>query len=306
MTEYLEKLKIYFKSCFITDLLCDIIGGVIYSTAIYTFASNADFAPGGVSGLALIINHYIAIPIGLLTLIVNIPLILISFKYLGIGFLLRSVKSMMIFSFIVDVIFPHFPRYSGNPVLAAIFCGAFGGIGLSFLYRRGSSSGGTDFLTLTLRKLRPHWSIGSIMLCMDAAVIFTGGFVFGRVDSVLHGIICTAVGSTVLDKILASAKSGKLMTVISDKCGEIERKLADGIRLESVDVFSGKEGKAMLLCGCKNSQFRKVCYIVYDTDENAVTYIQDYNEAYGRGLLPPDRNEFIIPYPPCAKPPKTV
>ena len=75
------------------NILFDIIGGFFYSTGIYIFAKNSGFAPGGLSGLALIINHLWRLPIGLTTLILNIPLIIFSFKFLGKSFLIKSVRS---------------------------------------------------------------------------------------------------------------------------------------------------------------------------------------------------------------------
>ena len=139
---------------FIIDLLFDIAGGLLYSTGIYTFAHMADFAPGGISGLALILNHLLGLPIGLTTLTLNLPLVIISYKVVGREFLLKTARSMIICTIFLDVIFPHTTAYSGSPFMAALYSGLCMGAGMAFFYMRGSSSGGTDFLIMTIKGRR--------------------------------------------------------------------------------------------------------------------------------------------------------
>ena len=98
------------------DLLYDIAGSILYAAGIYTFAGNADFAPGGVTGLALILNYLTGFPVGALTLLFNIPLVLISYKAVGKRLLLKSAKTMVIASFFLDAVFPVLPVYSGRAI----------------------------------------------------------------------------------------------------------------------------------------------------------------------------------------------
>ena len=123
------------------DLLYDIAGGVLYAAGIYTFAKNADFAPGGVSGLALILNALFHLPIGTTTLLLNIPLVVISYRIVGKRLLIKSAVSMLISSIILDGIFPFKPAYHGSPFMAALYSGVFLGAGMVLFYMRGSSSG---------------------------------------------------------------------------------------------------------------------------------------------------------------------
>ena len=108
---------------FLIDLLCDIIGSILYATGIYTFAKAADFAPGGISGLALILNHLWGLPIGIMTLVLNIPLVLISYRVVGKEFLLKTARSMVVSTIFLDLIFPHTPAYTGSPFMAALYSG---------------------------------------------------------------------------------------------------------------------------------------------------------------------------------------
>ena len=99
------------------DLLADVVGAALFSAGVYSFAVNADFAPGGITGLAILANHFFPfLPIGTLTVLLNIPVIILCYAYLGKKYLLKSIIAMGIVAFILDVVFPHVPAYHGDPL----------------------------------------------------------------------------------------------------------------------------------------------------------------------------------------------
>ena len=209
---------------FAVDTVYDVVGSILFAIGVYTFAKSADFAPGGVSGLALICNYLWDLPIGTMTLIINIPIIIISYKVVGRKFLLKSFKTMVISTLFLDLVFPLTPLYTGNSFLAAIFSGVFMGAGLALIYMRGSSTGGTDFLIVTIKKLKPHFSMGQVTLMTDLVVIVLGGFVFGNIDAVLYGVISTYAASVIIDKIIYGAGSGKLAIIITTDAMPLRRR----------------------------------------------------------------------------------
>ena len=177
------------KKELVVDILYDIIGSILFGAGIYTFAEGGNFAPGGISGIALIMNKLWNLPVGTMTLILNIPLVIISYKTVGKRFLMKTARTMIISTIFVDLVFPMFPYYTGQRLLAAIYSGALLGLGMVLFYMRGSSSGGADFLTMTIKKKRPHMSLGRLTLLIDLIIILIGWPVFGNVDSVLYGLI---------------------------------------------------------------------------------------------------------------------
>ena len=227
-TKLISDLKNKFKSkVLFWDLLYDIAGSILYAAGIYTFAGNAGFAPGGVSGLALILNYLVGLPVGTLTLLFNIPLVLISYKAVGKQLLIKSAKTMVISSLFLDVIFPFVPMYDGNRLMASIYSGVFMGAGMALFYIRGSSSGGIDFLALTIKKKKPHMTIGVITLLIDLVVILLGWPVFGDVDSVLYGIASTGVSTIVIDKILYGIGAGTLAVIVTGKGREVAARIGE-------------------------------------------------------------------------------
>ena len=111
------------------EVLWDCAAAFMIAAGLSVFAAGADFAPGGVNGLSLIVRHLFGLPMGAVSLVLNGPVILVTYKLLGRDFLLRSLKSMVICAVFMDYVIPFVPPYHGNQLLAALFAGAFNGAG---------------------------------------------------------------------------------------------------------------------------------------------------------------------------------
>ena len=270
------------------DLLYDIAGSILYAAGIYTFAGNAGFAPGGVSGLALILNHLLGLPVGMVTLLFNIPLVVISYKAVGKALLIKSAKTMVISSLFLDVIFPFIPMYTGSRLMAAICSGVFMGAGMALFYIRGSSSGGIDFLALTIKKKKPHMTIGVITLLIDLVVILLGWPVFGDVDAVLYGVASTVVSTIVIDKILYGTGAGTLAIIITEKGSQIGVKIGENVRrgVTMIPAEGGYTGmrRDVILCACSKAEAYLVKSAVQEADEKAFVMFTETSEVFGEGF----------------------
>mgnify|MGYP002584525992 CR=1 FL=1 len=160
------------------DLLCDIAGAFLFNIGIYNFAVNAEFAPVGVSGIALILRYLFGLPMGIVSILLNIPILLVSYKLLGRRFLLRSMKSMVIFALVLDYVMPIIPVYDGNPFYASICTGIFSGLGLTIVYLRGGSTGGTDFIALYVSN-KTGRSIWEYVFAGNCVILCIFGYMFG-------------------------------------------------------------------------------------------------------------------------------
>ena len=270
------------------DLIYDIAGSILYAAGIYTFAGNGGFAPGGVSGLALIMNHLWALPVGTVTLLLNIPLIAISYRTVGKRLLIKSGVTMVISTIFLDVVFPLFPAYSGNRMMAALFSGVFLGAGMALFYIRGSSSGGIDFLALTIKKKKPHITIGIITMLIDLAVILLGVPVFGDIDSVLYGVLATFVATAVIDKILYGIGAGTLAVIVTGKGKETAKRIAAAVdrgvtSLNAVGAYTGQE-RDVLLCACSKAEAYMIRAAVREADKEAFIMFTETSEVFGEGF----------------------
>ena len=272
----------------ISGLLYDIAGSVFYAVGVYTFAKAGDFAPGGITGLALIINYIYKLPVGITTFLLNIPLIFISLKYTGKNFVLKSLKSMIMSTVFLDVIFPRFPLYSGNRFVTAFFSGIFIGIGMALFYMHGSSSGGTDFITMSVKAVKPHLSIGTLTMGIDVVIILMGFPVFGSVDSVLYGMVSTIIFSVTIDRIMYGFGGESLVIIVTDKGKEIATEVSQrtgrgSTELSAIGSYSHTQ-RQIILCACSKTQAYTVKSISKDIDGNAFIMISKTSEVYGEGF----------------------
>lgn len=277
------------------DLASDIVGSILYSVGIYTFAKESGFAPGGISGLSLLINHLWGLPIGITSVLLNLPCILTSYRIVGRRFLAKSVRSILISTIFLDVIFPLTPTYRGTPILAALFSGVFFGSGLALFYIRGSSTGGTDFLTMSIKTLRPHLSIGAVTMAIDLVIITLGWPVYGNVDAILYGLIAAFVTSTVIDKIMYGTGAGKLAIIITTK----GTKVAAGIDsacgrgstlIRARGTYHTQVERQVLLCACSKAQAYRVQNAAWQADPDSFVMITETSEVFGEGFIEPTEN----------------
>ena len=286
---------------FLLDTLFDIIGSALYAIAILYFASPANYAPGGLTGISLIIHHYFSfIPIGTCTFLLNIPILLICGKTLGKKMLLKSVKTMIISTIIMDVVAPFILQGSSyatavtgewtnaERMISALFSGVISGAGLSALYYRGSTSGGSDFIIFTVQKKLPQFSIGMLTLVIDGAIILAGGVVFKDVTAVLLGIIMTFASAIVMEKIMYGFGSGKMTMIITNHGDEIAKGIAEEIDRGSTIItgrgtFTG-DTREVLLCAASKREAVKIRSVVRKTDPKAILFLSSVDELYGYGF----------------------
>ncbi|MEI3035851.1 MAG: YitT family protein [Oscillospiraceae bacterium] len=142
---------------FCVDCLYDVVGSLIYGVGILCFTAPNQVAPGGVSGVATLINFVTGLPIGAMNFAINVPLVIIGFLILGKTFTAKTLKSVVIMSAVLDYVVAYFPAYTGNALLAS-FC--FGGVcmgaGLAVVFMRGSTTGGSDILGKLLQLEAPR------------------------------------------------------------------------------------------------------------------------------------------------------
>lgn len=287
--EIKNALKVEPKT-FLVDVIFDVIGSILYGAGMFNFAVASNFAPGGVSGVAIIVNKLTngLIPIGLGSVIINIPIVIICFKALGLKFFFRSAKTILISAAIVDYVMPLFPLYQGDPILAAIFGGILAGAGLACIYMRDSSTGGSDFVIMAIRKKNPQLSLGLISLAVDGVVILFGGLVYRKIDAALYGLIMTITYSLIIDKIMYGNDSRKLLTIITANGQDISTKINQEIE-RGVTIINGKGAytgadRNVLLCACSNREVYKIKRICHEVDEKSFVMVSSIDAAYGEGF----------------------
>lgn len=272
------------------DLVADVVGNMLIAIGVYNFAANSGFPVAGISGIALIFYHLFGVPIGVMTVVLNIPIVLLCYKLLGKEFLLKSLKTMIIAWPLMDIVAPMLPVYSGDRMLSAICVGVFSGLGYAMIYLRNSSTGGADFIIMSIRAIKPHLSIGKIAFATDVVIVGLGGYLFGDTDSVIYGMILTYILSTVVDKVMYGIDAGKMTLVVTDHSKEVAEKIDEMTErgctfLRGVGSYSGEE-KMVVMCACSNKEMHKVHKAVKEVDNRAFVITMESNEVRGEGFKP--------------------
>ncbi|MDL2295304.1 YitT family protein [Lachnospiraceae bacterium OttesenSCG-928-E19] len=271
------------------DVLVDILGGILMALGVYNFAVAADFPLTGFSGLALIIYRLFGLPIGLTTMVLNIPVAIICFRLLGRKFFLRSLKSILITSIIIDVIAPMFPIYEGDRMLAAICAGVLPGLGLALIYMRNSSTGGTDFIIMSIKALNPHLTIGKISFILEIGIIALGAAtVFRDVDGIIFAMISNYLMAAIIDRTMYGTDSGKVALVVTAHGQAVADRIDEEIDrgstiLKGTGSFS-KEDKEVVMCACNNKQMYGLKKLIKEVDKKAFLVIMESNEVVGEGF----------------------
>ncbi|MEI3221176.1 MAG: YitT family protein [Dorea sp.] len=273
----------------VLDIGADLIGGILIAVGIYNFALHANFPVAGFSGIAIILYHIFGLPIGIGTILLNVPVSIFCYKFLGKGFFFRSVKSMVISSLLMDYVAPLFPVYDGERLLAAVCMGVLCGLGYALIFMRDSSTGGQDFITVSIRKICPHLTLGILTMIFDSTTILLGTLiVFHEIDGLLYGIIVTFLISTVMDHFMYGIYKGKLTFVVTEH-GKAVVDAIDKISGRGATIVKGVGGyslkeKDIVLCACNNKEMYQIKRRVHEIDPDAFTMIVESNEVVGEGF----------------------
>lgn len=273
------------------DIGVDILGGLAIAIGVYNFAVASEFPVSGISGIAVVLYHFFGIPIGLMTNILNIPIVLFCYRFLGKHFLLKSLKTLLISNFMLDVVAPLFPVYEGNLMLSAICMGVFSGIGFALIYTRDTSTGGVDFIMMAMRKCRPHLSLGRLIVIFDFSIVLVGGILMkGNIDSIIYGMVATYILSVVVDKAMYGMDAGKFALIVTEHGQEVSNKIDELTQrgstiLKGVGSYTQTE-KKVVMCACNPKQMHMVQKAVKEVDENAFMVCMESSEVRGEGFKP--------------------
>lgn len=272
------------------DFIYDIASGFLQAIGLHCFIDSIDIAPGGATGMAILLNRLCDLPIGTLTFLINIPLLIASWIYLGKSKTIKTMKTVVILTLILDfIVTPYVPVYAGDKMVSCIFGGVLVGASLALVFMRGSTTGGGDIAAKLLQKFRPHMQTGSAVMATDMVIIVGSMAVFQNIESGLYGLINMVVATYVIDVILYGMNKSTMVTVMSAHsqaiADELMKHLGRGCTLlKSKGAYSQKEGET-LICVVDKKQFYKAKKIIYGMDKSAFVIVSEAMEVYGEGFL---------------------
>lgn len=274
---------------FCVDLVYDLVGSILFAVGIVCFVNPANLAPGGMSGIAILLNYLWGLPIGLMSTLLNVPLLILSCLFLGRSLTIKTVKSLLISSIMVDMVVTRLvPVYVGDQMIGAVFGGVLMGAGLAVIFLRGSTTGGTDIISFLVRKWYPHIPIGRLMMVVDCVILGISIVVFGNMEAGLYGLISLFCCTKVIDSIIYGLDKGSMVTVISAKNDEIAAQIMKELE-RGVTLLDGKgaytgDKREVLICAVRKQQYGRLRAIVYENDPSAFMIVSETSEVLGEGF----------------------
>lgn len=262
------------------------VSAFINAAAISLFIDPNNMAPGGVTGIAIIISRFLQVETGTLIFLLNIPIILFAIWKFGIRFTISTIYATALISIFANILAP-LGAATDDILLAALAGGVLYAVSIGMILKVGATTGGMDIIVKWLRIKLPYLKTGVLFFITDVIIISISGIVFRDVDAALYAGITVVVSSVMLDIVLYGKDEAKLLYIISDKAVEItERILLEldiGVtQIEGQGAFSGKE-KRVLMCVAKKQISPQVEDIVREEDADAFMVITSATEIFGEG-----------------------
>lgn len=269
------------------DYALIVIGCLLVALSINMLLEPNKIAPGGVSGVGIVLYHLFGFPVGTTMLVLNVPLFILGIRNLGGSFGARTLFATVIVSGIID--FTTFlPVITEDPLLASLYGGAIMGVGLGLVFRSGATTGGTDLAAKILHRFIPFFTLGQLLLFIDFAVIVFAAVVFKNYDLALYAMVTMFVASQIIDGLLEGVNFAKAIFIISSKSQFIaERILKDLDRgvtgLDGKGMYTGQD-KMVLLCVLPRGEIPALKAIVSEIDKDAFIILTDVREVLGEGF----------------------
>ena len=272
------------------DSLIVLVGTAVYAVGLYYFVEPSNTAPGGVSGIALLVNYVTGFPVGIASALINAPLLILGLVFLGKEFILKTLLSVASFTVIYDYILTplHFPYYEGERLMASLFGGIVTGVGLGLVFYAAGSTGGTDIITKLVQRRFPHMQLGRILLIVDLVIVSASIIVYRSIESALYAIIVIYANTQLINVVLYGNDSGRLFYILSDRYREITDAIFAAVD-RGVTLLDGEggytgEAKKVILCAVRKNEYHKVKKLVRGIDPDAFIIAAESFEVEGEGF----------------------
>lgn len=270
----------------ILDYVIITIAAFLYSVAVSFFLDPNSLAPGGVTGIAIILNRLTGLATGTWVLIINTPILAIGTWKFGIRFIMSTMYCTAMTSLFINLLAP-IGAVTTDPFLAALVGGSLMAIGLGLVFKAGATTGGTDIIIKLLRLKFPHLKTGSLFLITDAIIVTMSAFVFKNIDVALYAGVVVVINSALLDVVLYGRDGAKLMFIISDRYEAITKRLLEDLDIGATHItgsgaYSGKS-KNVIMCVIKKQLSPKAEEIVREEDPASFLIVTGATEIFGEG-----------------------
>lgn len=262
------------------------IASLIYAVGISCFLDPNQLAPGGITGIAVILNRLVNIETGTLYFWLNVPIVLFGIKKFGLRFMAKTALAIIMVSVFTNLLSP-VGALTTDLLMAGVAGGILIALGIGLIFKAGATTGGTDIIVKALRQKYRHLKTGFLFLCMDIIIVSISGIVFRNLNIVFYALVTVIISGKALDYVLYGGDEAKMIFIMTDKPGEIGERLMNDLGV-GITYLQGKGGwkdteKLVVFTVVPTRLGPQVEEIVKDEAPNAFMIISSANEIYGEG-----------------------
>lgn len=260
------------------------LGALVLALGQLFFIKPLHIPLGGVSGVALVANYLWELPIGLVSIVLNLPLFVLGWRTMGREFFYKTVYATVVNSIFLDILDPILPAFPVEMLLAALYGGIVMGAGYGLLFRAGGTSGGIDIVSKWLNG-KKDIPVGTTNFIINIFVIIGSAAIYGNPDSALYALVTSYVSSVVIDKMVYGMDAQKSALIITGKPVEVSRGIMEQLHrgvtaMEGVGMYTGDK-RTVLLCAVRRHETGTLKRIILQEDAHAFMLISNTNEVFG-------------------------
>lgn len=263
------------------------LGSLVYALGQLYFIKPLHIPMGGVSGLALVANFLWSLPIGVVTIVLNIPLLFLGWKNMGREFFTKTAFAILVGSVFTDLLEPLLPAFDGEMLIAALYGGIVMGVGYGLIFRAGGTTGGVDIIAKWINRQKDI-PIGTTNLIANAVVIVGSALIYGNLDSALYAMVTSYLTSMVIDKMVYGMDAQKSAMIITSKPKEVAGAVMEELHrgctgMDATGMYTG-DRRTVLICAVRRHETGTLKKLILEKDENAFMMISNISEVFGHNF----------------------
>lgn len=262
------------------------LAAFVYAVGVSLFTDPNNMAPGGVTGISIILSRILPVGTGTFIMLINIPILIFAIWKFGISLTVSTIYATALISVFTNVLAPY-GAATDDILLAALVGGTLTAVSIGVIMREGATTGGMDIIVKALRLRFPHLKTGKIFFIADALVVTLSGIVFRDLNAALYAAISAICTSVVMDIVLYGRDEAKLLYIISSRAEEIAGRLLSDLDIgvtyiKGQGAYSG-DNKRVIMCVVKKPVSPRAEEIVKQEDPHSFMIITSATEVFGEG-----------------------
>lgn len=262
------------------------VAALIYAVAVSLFLDPNNIAPGGVTGIAILVSRFVPVTTGTMNLLINIPIVLLGLWKFGWRFICSTMYALAAITVFINIL-AGYGAVTEDLLIAAVIGGALIGSALALVFKAGATTGGADIIVKVLRTKWKHIKTNILFLAFDSMVIIASWIVFHDLTVAFYAGIAVVTTSAVMDRILYGSDEARLTYIISANPEQMKQRILDELEITATIITAkgaySNAPKELLMVATRKQMYPKLEEIVKDEDTSAFMIVASANEIYGEG-----------------------